>query len=87
MILAALPQRLLPLPQLVWQSVPVPEINGLNGSGLVSVDYEGGDDPERCQWCREWYYEYLHSELGGSVLREWHRPDCPSITQWIDSSE
>ena len=47
----------------------------------VHLDYAADDEPVRCDFCGDWRYEYVEGPEG-SVLREWHREDCPTYVAW-----
>ena len=54
-------------------------------STMVAVDFEGTDQPERCNWCPNWRFEWVDLDEGHTVLREWHLPTCRVVTEWEET--
>lgn len=54
-------------------------------STMVAVDFEATDQPERCEWCPAWRFEWVDLDAGITVLREWHLPSCSVVTDWEET--
>jgi len=54
-------------------------------SKMVAVDFAGTDQPERCDWCPSWRFEWVDLAEGHTVLREWHLPTCRVVTDWEET--
>ena len=52
---------------------------------LVGLDFSVSDVFRSCRHCPEWYCELIERPTGETVIREWHRPDCPVAVEWDDS--
>lgn len=46
---------------------------------LVAVDMDANNVPEPCSYCPSWRFEWTDLPGGGSVLREWHLPECTEV--------
>lgn len=46
------------------------------------VDYQWDDEPAACAHCIGWRSEHVPDQQGQLVLREWHEPTCPTVTNW-----
>jgi hypothetical protein len=46
---------------------------------LVAVDINANETPEPCSYCPNWRFEWIDLPGGGSVLREWHLPECTEV--------
>jgi hypothetical protein len=45
---------------------------------LVAVDVDATTDPEPCSYCPGWRFAWIDIP-DGTVLRQWHLPDCAHI--------
>ncbi len=54
-------------------------------SSMVAVDFEHDDPPQRCDHCPDWRFQWVDLPAGETVLREWHLPTCPVVTEWEET--
>lgn len=56
-------------------------------STYVAVDFASDDQPERCEWCPAWRFDWVDTPEGNTVLREWHLPSCGVAIEWAEITE
>ena len=58
------------------------------GTTLVPIDYDPVDlQIHECSFCQWWWAELAHDDACGTVLREWHEPQCPIAIAWAVPAE
>jgi hypothetical protein len=48
---------------------------------LVAVDVDATETPQPCSFCPNWRFEWVDVPGRGTVLREWHLPECPRVVE------
>lgn len=61
--------------------IMTPELDA--SPATAAVDFAASDEPSPCGHCLTWRHEHVVADDGETVLREWHRPDCPTYTAWL----